>query len=127
MPHSEDEKDSTGSSRPDSGAEPTAPASSQGGWVDKLAERSSGLPGKTTKSSSGEPEVAGGAGGAGGNSWHYAGLGLQFAGTVGIFAAAGYWLDHRFGWSPWGIVTLTMIAVIGSMYLLIKEGMKDNR
>lgn len=49
----------------------------------------------------------------------FAGVGLQFAITVLLFAFLGVWLDRRLGWSPW--LTLVMVfagAVLGfwSMY-----------
>ena len=34
----------------------------------------------------------------------YAGAGLHFAATIGLFAYLGYWLDKRMGSSPWLII-----------------------
>jgi len=91
------------------------------GWVGDLAQRSSGVPPANpdgeTKQSAGERSAG----------WRFAGIGFQFAGTVGLFAYFGYWVDQHFGWSPWGTVTLVLIAVIGNMYLLIKEALRQNR
>jgi F0F1-type ATP synthase assembly protein I len=39
----------------------------------------------------------------------------------------GYYLDSRFGWSPWGTISLTMLGVIGGLYLLIKDALRRNR
>lgn len=47
--------------------------------------------------------------------------GLQFAVTAGGFAALGYWLDGRYGWSPWGTVGLSLAGVAAGMYYFIKE------
>jgi F0F1-type ATP synthase assembly protein I len=87
------------------------------GWIDSLAQRSTGLPGtsRATKTESDEK-----------SPWRYAGLGLQFAGTTLIFVLMGYQLDKKMGWSPWGLVSLGMLGVIGGLYLLIKEVIKEN-
>jgi F0F1-type ATP synthase assembly protein I len=88
-------------------------------WLEKLAQKSTGLPDTAPKPDA-PPATAKDA-----TLWKYAGLGLQFAGTVAIFAYLGYELDRWKNWSPWGLVTLSMIAVIGNLYLLIKEGLKE--
>lgn len=61
------------------------------------------------------------------NWGRFAGVGLEIAVGVGIGAAAGYWLDKRFGTSPWCLVSGSMLGLAGGMYLLIKEVMKFNR
>jgi ATP synthase protein I len=33
-----------------------------------------------------------------------ASVGLAFVIAIVIGTGAGYWLDHRFGWSPWGLI-----------------------
>src|SRR5690349_17991883 len=71
-----------------------------GGWIEDLALKSTGLPGLSgpppTKET-GEKTL-----------WSYAGLGLQFAGTTAIFALMGYQLDRWTGWTPWGLISLSM-------------------
>jgi F0F1-type ATP synthase assembly protein I len=102
-------------------AGPTPPSPDAGptpGWIEGLAKRSTGLPGDvTTKRGATQGERT---------LWTFAGLGLQFAATTALFTYMGYALDRRMGWSPWGMISLAMIAVIGSLYLLIKEAMRDN-
>src|ERR1051325_3822940 len=83
-------------------------------FMDELARRSAGLPSQTTPQREKSP-------------WSYAGLGLQFAGTTALFVVMGLYLDHRFGWSPWGTVGLTMLGLVGGLYLLIKDSLKQNR
>jgi F0F1-type ATP synthase assembly protein I len=39
----------------------------------------------------------------------FAGIGMQFAVTIVVFALAGVWLDNRFGTSPW----LVLLMVLG--------------
>lgn len=33
--------------------------------------------------------------------YRYAGVGTQFAATLGVFGALGWWLDAKLGSSPW--------------------------
>lgn len=84
-------------------------------WIDSLAQRSTGLPGSAPSSkpaSSGETSL-----------WKLAGLGLEFAATVAIFALIGYELDKWFRTSPWCVIAFTLIALIGNLYLLVKEAL----
>ncbi|MEX0887277.1 MAG: AtpZ/AtpI family protein [Phycisphaeraceae bacterium] len=57
------------------------------------------------------------------NPWRYAHMGLELGGSVGLLAAAGYWVDWRFGTGPWGVVTGTCVGFIGGMYLFIKQAL----
>ena len=34
----------------------------------------------------------------------YAGVGMQFAATIGVFAFGGHWLDGRLGSDPWLLI-----------------------
>lgn len=36
----------------------------------------------------------------------FAGVGIQFALTIVLFAFAGIWLDRRLGSSPWFVITM---------------------
>src|SRR5688572_2098523 len=38
----------------------------------------------------------------------FAGLGIQFAVTIVIFAFAGIWLDRRLGASPWFVIIMVL-------------------
>ena len=38
----------------------------------------------------------------------FAGIGLQFAITLVVFALAGIWLDRRLGTSPWLLIVLVL-------------------
>ena len=94
--------------------EPAKPATEKDqpvGWIERLVQQSSGLPADSPKPS--EPREK--------TSWSYAGMGIQFAGTTLLFTLMGVYLDRRFGWSPWATVVLSMVSVIGGLYLLIKE------
>jgi ATP synthase protein I len=56
-----------------------------------------------------------------------ASVGLQVAIGVGLGCAVGWWLDKRFGWSPWGIVVGAMLGLAAGMYLMIKEALRSNK
>lgn len=88
-------------------------------FFDDLAKRSSGLPEHQKPVVPDTQEKS---------PWAYAGLGLQFAGSVGLFAFAGYKIDQWQHWNNAALITLTLIAVVGNMYLLIKESIRaDSR
>ena len=90
-------------------------------WIQKLAERSAGLP-------QAEPEKPATKDPGAGQLWRFAGLGIQFAATVAIFAWIGYEIDQWRGWkNNAALLTLVMIAVVGNLYLLIKEAIKANK
>jgi len=86
------------------------------GWIEGLAKRSTGLP-KPISPSRQEPEKS---------PWSYAGIGIQFAATTALFFGMGWYVDWKFGWSPWATVGFTMLGVIGGLYLLIKDAIKNN-
>jgi F0F1-type ATP synthase assembly protein I len=110
--------------QPQSSSEPEVTAGNSGtepadGWIEQLAKRSTGLPEHQQRDQPADRK--------GDTSlWRLAGLGIQFAATVAIFAWMGNALDKRMGWSPWGLVTLSLIAVVGNLYLLIKESLQQD-
>jgi F0F1-type ATP synthase assembly protein I len=53
-----------------------------------------------------------------------AGVGLQIGVGVGLGCVVGWWLDKRYGWSPWGVVIGAMLGLASGMYLLFKEALK---
>ena len=91
---------------------PDAPKPS---WINTLAQRSTGLPNDAPppKPQTGDSSL-----------WTLAGLGFQFALSVVALAYLGVWIDRKTGLTPWGVVTLCSIALIGNLYLLIKEAKK---
>ena len=55
-------------------------------------------------------------------SWgQYFALGMQLAGTVGLFVFLGYWLDSSRGWSPWGMVIGGFLGVAMGLYYFIRS------
>jgi F0F1-type ATP synthase assembly protein I len=97
----------------------TSPAPDKGsGWLNNLAQRSTGLPRPDAENPPPKSEEK--------NGWSYAGIGLQFAATTAIFTCMGLYVDYRFQCSPWGTLGLTLLGLVGGMYLLIKEALKAN-
>jgi len=54
-----------------------------------------------------------------------AGVGLQIGVGVGLGCVVGWWLDKKYGWSPWGIVAGSMLGLASGIYLMIKETLKN--
>ena len=57
------------------------------------------------------------------SGWRYVGLGVQLAVTVAVFVWLGWWLDSRFGWSPWGMCVLGLLGVAAGLYHFLKDAM----
>ena len=57
----------------------------------------------------------------------FLGLGMEVAVGVALGVLAGWWLDRRFGWSPWGLIIGAMVGLAAGMYLLLKEALRGNR
>jgi F0F1-type ATP synthase assembly protein I len=49
------------------------------------------------------------------------GLGIEFAGVVGLFCYIGYKLDEALNTSPWLLLVGFFVAFIGMLYLIIKQ------
>lgn len=56
--------------------------------------------------------------------WRYLGLGTQLTITVALFVLLGWWLDKKFGWTPWGLVTSASLGVAVGMYGFLKEALR---
>jgi len=53
----------------------------------------------------------------------YSGIGLELAGATAGLALLGYWIDSKFGTSPWGILICVVIGIVGGLYNLVKESL----
>lgn len=51
-----------------------------------------------------------------------AGLGFDLAAAVGVGTALGWWIDHRFGTDPWGIVVCALIGIVGGLLNFVRSG-----
>jgi len=54
-------------------------------------------------------------------------VGLQVAIGVGVGYVVGQWLDQRYGWTPRGVITGSMLGLTGGLYLLIKDAIRMNK
>jgi F0F1-type ATP synthase assembly protein I len=45
---------------------------------------------------------------------------FEFGGTIAAGAFVGWYLDDRFGWTPWGSIVATVAAAIGAFLRLIQ-------
>jgi len=57
-------------------------------------------------------------------SWvKYSGAGLELAGATAGLSLVGYWLDKKFGTTPWFLIAGVFIGIVGGLYNLVKESM----
>ena len=49
----------------------------------------------------------------------YSGIGIEVAGATAGFALVGYWIDGRFGTSPWGLLVGVVLGLVGGLYNLV--------
>ncbi|PPK85861.1 putative F0F1-ATPase subunit (Ca2+/Mg2+ transporter) [Neolewinella xylanilytica] len=57
-----------------------------------------------------------------GRAWtKYMGLGAQLIATIGISVAIGLYLDGQFGTNPWITVAMSLLGVVGGLWVSIKD------
>jgi F0F1-type ATP synthase assembly protein I len=56
-----------------------------------------------------------------------AGAGVELAAAVGGFAALGLLWDRHRGSSPWGLLTGTILGLVGGLYNLIKASLAASK
>ena len=57
----------------------------------------------------------------------YSGVGLELAGATAGLALLGYWIDGKFGTTPWGILGGVIIGIVGGLYNLVKQSLEAVR
>ena len=57
----------------------------------------------------------------------YLGLGFQLVAATVAFGALGYWLDGRFGTSPWMLVIGLVLGAAGGMISFIRTALKAGK
>ncbi|MBL8862372.1 MAG: AtpZ/AtpI family protein [Planctomycetes bacterium] len=50
----------------------------------------------------------------------FAGLGLQFALTMAVLGALGFWADSALGTLPWLLVTGVLVGAVGGFVRIVK-------
>ena len=53
--------------------------------------------------------------------------GIEIAAGIGLGALIGFWLDRRFGSSPWFLLGGLLLGCASGMYLLIKDISRMNK
>lgn len=51
----------------------------------------------------------------------YGGLGIQYAGTIVVLGALGYWADSAFDTLPWFLIAGILIGSVGGFISLVKK------
>ena len=51
----------------------------------------------------------------------FAGLGLQFAGAMGLFGFLGWWLDGRLGTGPWLLILMIFVGAGAAFYSMYRR------
>lgn len=54
-----------------------------------------------------------------------AGLGMELAATLAGACLLGYWIDWHFGVSPWGLIVCALIGIVGGLYNLVRQAMRE--
>lgn len=57
----------------------------------------------------------------------YMGLGMQLAAAMVVFGALGWWLDERFGTTPWLLVVGIVLGATGGMIHLIRTAIGSSK
>jgi F0F1-type ATP synthase assembly protein I len=52
---------------------------------------------------------------------------LELAGATAGLALIGYWIDRRYGTTPWAILIGVVIGIVGGLYNLVKVSMAAMR
>lgn len=57
----------------------------------------------------------------------FAGLGLQFAGSMGLFGLLGWWLDRKLGTEPWLLILLIFVGAGAAFYSMYQRVFGSSR
>lgn len=55
------------------------------------------------------------------------GIGIEFAGIVGVLTWLGWKYDARYDSSPWGVIVGVTIGLTTGMYILIRGALRTSR
>ena len=96
-------------------------ASKPQSFLHNLAQRSAGLSDQPAKGDSDAQQKESS------QLLRLGGMGVQIAGTLIVFLLIGHWIDKACGWNYIATITAAAVALIGSLYLLIKEALRLNK
>ena len=54
-----------------------------------------------------------------------AGAGVELAATISGACLVGYWIDRHYGTSPKGLLICAIIGVVGGLYNLIRQAVRE--
>lgn len=57
----------------------------------------------------------------------YAGIGIQFAGSIVLFLYFGQWVDRRLGSAPWGVLVGVFVGAGAAFFSMYRRLMADLR
>lgn len=57
----------------------------------------------------------------------YMGLGFQLAAAMAAFGAIGWWLDSKWGTTPWLLVAGVLLGAVGGMINIIRTSIRSSR
>ncbi len=47
--------------------------------------------------------------------------GFDLAIVICGFTAVGWWLDRKYGWTPWGVLSGAMLGIVGGLANFLRE------
>ncbi len=53
----------------------------------------------------------------------HSGAGIELAGATAGLALFGYWIDGKFGTTPWALVVGVVLGLVGGLYNLVRDSM----
>lgn len=60
------------------------------------------------------------------DTWKLAGKGIELVAGILVFALVGYWVDRKIERiSPWGLVTGSILGIIGGLYNLVRQSLME--
>lgn len=52
---------------------------------------------------------------------------LEFLGMLAVAGYAGWWLEERYGWQPWGLLGGLLVGMSAGLYRLVRQMNRLNK
>ncbi len=52
---------------------------------------------------------------------------LEFLGMLAVAGYAGWWLDERYGWQPWGLLGGLLVGMSAGLYRMLRQMNRLNK